>query len=85
MRIAISILRGKFCQLEPSRSQKSKIRTRWPALSVEPQAIKWCDDDVAELRRVPAIRRQLDKLDAELPRDELREYGAMGRHRAGGP
>lgn len=34
------------------------------------------DDDDAELRRVPAIRRQLDKLDGELLRDELREYGA---------
>jgi hypothetical protein len=35
-----------------------------------------CDDDVAALRREPSIRRQLDKLDAGILRDELREYGA---------
>jgi hypothetical protein len=35
-----------------------------------------CDADVATLRKVPAIRRQLDKLAPELVRDCLREYGA---------
>lgn len=35
-----------------------------------------CDDDVAALRRVPAIRRQLAKLDPDTVARELREYGA---------
>ena len=35
-----------------------------------------CDDDVAELRRGPSIARQLDKIDVELLKGELREYGA---------
>jgi hypothetical protein len=35
-----------------------------------------CDDDVAALRKVPAIRRQLDKLDPALVVECLREYGA---------
>lgn len=35
-----------------------------------------CDADVAELRQVPAIRRQLDKLKPELVAECLREYGA---------
>lgn len=35
-----------------------------------------CDADVAELRKEPKIRRQLDKLDPELVAGELREYGA---------
>jgi hypothetical protein len=35
-----------------------------------------CDADVAALARVPAIQRQLAKLDPAVLRDELREYGA---------
>ena len=35
-----------------------------------------CDDGVAYLRTVPAIRHQLAKVDPETLRDELREYGA---------
>ena len=35
-----------------------------------------CDDDVAELVQVPAIRRQLRKISDEDLREELREYGA---------
>ena len=35
-----------------------------------------CDADVATLRRVPAIRRQLAKIDADTLRAELAEYGA---------
>ena len=35
-----------------------------------------CDADVKALSRVPAIRRQLDKLDPAVLADELREYGA---------
>lgn len=35
-----------------------------------------CDSDIAYLRTVPAIRRQLAKIDPDLLRDELREYGA---------
>jgi folate-binding Fe-S cluster repair protein YgfZ len=35
-----------------------------------------CDDDVKALRQVPKIRRQLDKIDPELLRAELKEYGA---------
>lgn len=35
-----------------------------------------CDDDVAALRLVPAIKRQLDKLDPALVAECLREYGA---------
>lgn len=35
-----------------------------------------CDADVAELRQVPAIRRQLDQLKPELVAECLREYGA---------
>ena len=35
-----------------------------------------CDTDVAYLRTVPAIRRQLSKLNPETLRRELQEYGA---------
>ncbi len=35
-----------------------------------------CDADIAELRRVPAIRRQLDKLPPPLVAECLSEYGA---------
>ena len=35
-----------------------------------------CDSDVAALRTHPKIRRQLDKLDREAVRKELREAGA---------
>lgn len=35
-----------------------------------------CDADVADLRKVPAIRRQLDKLAPDLVAKCLREYGA---------
>ena len=35
-----------------------------------------CDQDIKALRQVPAIRRQLQKLDPERLRRELSEYGA---------
>ena len=35
-----------------------------------------CDEDVARLLNEPKIARQLRKLDTELVRDELHEYGA---------
>lgn len=35
-----------------------------------------CDSDVADLRKAPSIRRQLDKLSPELVAECLREYGA---------
>lgn len=35
-----------------------------------------CDADVAELVREPTIAAQLDTIDADLIRAELREYGA---------
>ena len=35
-----------------------------------------CDDDIAALRQVPAIRRQLAKLKPETVAACLREYGA---------
>ena len=35
-----------------------------------------CDDDVAHGRTIPAIRRQLAKLDSDTLARELREYGA---------
>lgn len=35
-----------------------------------------CDDDVAELLKVPEIARQLDSIGPELIRAELSEYGA---------
>ena len=35
-----------------------------------------CDADIAELRTVPSIRRQLDKLKPEIVAAELSEYGA---------
>jgi len=35
-----------------------------------------CDDDVAALVRVPAIRRQLDNIGPEKIAAELKEYGA---------
>jgi hypothetical protein len=35
-----------------------------------------CDSDVAALRKEPAIRRQLNKLDAKLVAECLSEYGA---------
>lgn len=34
-----------------------------------------CDDDIADLRKVPSISRQLDKIDPTLLIEELREYG----------
>lgn len=34
-----------------------------------------CDSDVADLRKAPSIRRQLDKLSPELVAECLREYG----------
>ncbi len=35
-----------------------------------------CDEDIAALRTVPAIRRQLARVDAAALARELREYGA---------
>ena len=35
-----------------------------------------CDDDVSALSRVPSIRRQLDKIESDSIRAELKEYGA---------
>jgi len=35
-----------------------------------------CDDDIEYLCQVPAIRRQLAKLDPETLKTELKEYGA---------
>lgn len=35
-----------------------------------------CDNDIAALRQVPAIRRQLAKINPETLKDELRDYGA---------
>lgn len=35
-----------------------------------------CDDDVAGLLNKPSIRRQMDKLDPKLIREELAEWGA---------
>ena len=35
-----------------------------------------CDADIEYLRTVPAIRRQLDKLDPAILAAELKEYGA---------
>lgn len=34
-----------------------------------------CDKDVAYLRTIPRIRKQLDKIDPEALRKELKEYG----------
>jgi DNA-binding FrmR family transcriptional regulator len=35
-----------------------------------------CDNDIAELRQLPAIKKQLDKINPEILKNELREYGA---------
>ena len=35
-----------------------------------------CDNDARDLSKVPAIARQLAKIDPAILRDELREYGA---------
>ena len=35
-----------------------------------------CDGDIAELRKVPAIARQLAKIDRAILSAELKEYGA---------
>ena len=35
-----------------------------------------CDQDIAELRRVPAIKRQLAKIDKSVLIDELKHWGA---------
>jgi hypothetical protein len=35
-----------------------------------------CDDDIAYLRRVPYIAQQLDAIDPNMIRRELRSYGA---------
>jgi hypothetical protein len=37
-----------------------------------------CYADVKALQQVPAIKRQLSEIDAEVLRAELREYGAWG-------
>lgn len=34
-----------------------------------------CDDDIAELRQVPHIKKQLDALDPQLVAQELKETG----------
>jgi len=35
-----------------------------------------CDSDILQLSQVPAIRRQLNKVDPDLLREELKQYGA---------
>ena len=35
-----------------------------------------CDQDIADLRRVPSIKKQLDQLDPNRVREVLRDYGA---------
>ena len=35
-----------------------------------------CEEGIAYLRTIPKLRRQLDKIDAETLRDELRTMGA---------
>lgn len=35
-----------------------------------------CDNDISYLRTLPAIKKQLDKIDAEVLRNELKEFGA---------
>ena len=35
-----------------------------------------CDSDIKKLRNIPAIKRQLNRLDPVKVRDVLREYGA---------
>lgn len=35
-----------------------------------------CDDDVGELLKLPAIKRQLSKISDDTLSEELREYGA---------
>ena len=35
-----------------------------------------CDQDIAELRRIPAIKRQLAKIDKSVLIDELKHWGA---------
>ena len=35
-----------------------------------------CDADIAALRTVPKIRRQLNKINSEVLKEELRGYGA---------
>ena len=35
-----------------------------------------CDQDIAELRRIPAIKRQLAKIDEAVLIDELKHWGA---------
>lgn len=35
-----------------------------------------CDMDIKDLRHVPSIKRQLNKLDVETLKRELKEYGA---------
>ena len=35
-----------------------------------------CDQDIAELRQIPAIKRQLAKIDKAVLINELMEYGA---------
>ena len=35
-----------------------------------------CDQDIAELRQIPAINRQLAKIDASILAEELRHYCA---------
>lgn len=35
-----------------------------------------CDNDIAELLQVPSIRRQFKKIDPDMIRDELQDWGA---------
>jgi hypothetical protein len=37
-----------------------------------------CDSDIKKLRNIPAIKRQLNRLDPLKVRDVLRDYGAWG-------
>ena len=44
-----------------------------------------CDNDVRDLSKVPAIARQLAKIDPAILRDELREYGAWDENELADP
>ena len=37
-----------------------------------------CDEDIAELRAIPKIKKQLDNLDADVVSKYLSEFGAWG-------
>ena len=64
--------RGKWWSAGSGLVELRLTRDQWESCSGQGRQ----DDNVAELRRVPSVRKQLDALDPARVAAELREYGA---------